>query len=107
MSARLQPAMAIRPDAEPLAASQRWAAVYRSRWGRKPLTPTRSARHGSQAEVAAGRRRESFCWSDVVVEQGAEVAVPGLGGDSVDRGTADGGCGGCPAWRGWPGPGVP
>ena len=94
MSARLQPAMAIRPDAEPLAASQRWAAVYRSRWGRKPLTPTRSARRGSQAEVAAGRRRESFCWSDVVVEQGAEVAVPGLGGDSVDRGTVDGGCGG-------------
>jgi hypothetical protein len=29
-----------------------------------------------------------------VVEQGAEVAVPGLGGDSVDRGTVDGGCGG-------------
>ena len=29
-----------------------------------------------------------------MVEQGAEVAVPGLGGYSLDRGTVDGGCGG-------------
>jgi hypothetical protein len=39
---------AIRPDSEPPAASQRCAAVWRSRWGRKPLTPARAARRRSE-----------------------------------------------------------
>jgi hypothetical protein len=40
----------------------------------------------SESEVAAGRIGQRFRGSDVVVEEGAEVAVSGLGGDPVDRG---------------------
>jgi NAD(P)-dependent dehydrogenase (short-subunit alcohol dehydrogenase family) len=48
----------------------------------------------SESEVAAGRMGQRFRGSDVVVEEGAEVTVSGLGGDPVDRGAVDGGSGG-------------
>jgi hypothetical protein len=46
----------------------------------------------SQSKVTAGGGRHRLGGSDVVIKQCAEVAMPGLRGDAVDRGAEDG-CG--------------
>ena len=57
-------------------------------------TPADGLAGPSKTEVAARGGRERFGGSDVVVEEGAEVAVAGLAGDPVDRGAVEGAYGG-------------
>src|SRR5215218_1675119 len=73
MSVRVQPAMAMSPDSEPPAANQRWAAVWRSRWGTEALD-------AGPLGAAAQRTSESFA-----AELLAAVAQPesGEGGEGM------------------------
>lgn len=53
-----------------------------------------SRRPLSQVSVAAGGDLQCLGWVDVALEQDGEVAVPGLGGDPVQRDACLGGGGG-------------
>ena len=92
MSVRVHPAMAMRPDSEPPAASQRWAAVWRSRCGRKPWTPARWARR-RRARLSPSRpnclprlpSHRSGAWARGCCARWVEVCQQRLGGGLADR----------------------
>jgi hypothetical protein len=59
-----------------------------------------AGRSDSESEVLARCRREGLEWTDVAVDQDAEILVPGLGGDAVQRHAGECRGGGVPCAQG-------
>src|SRR5680860_90735 len=75
--------------------SQRTGETRSHVQGFRPRSRTEPLR-GSEAEVAAGGHLERFQRPDVVLDEGLDAAVPGLGGDPHDARASQGRGGGVP-----------